>query len=161
MVTFSLANLSLTRSLLGRAVIAFAATNIDDVFVLTVFFAQRKLKRWHVVAGQYIGLLGLIAISLLGYFAQLIIPHRWIALPGLAPIAIGIKKLFDLKHRDEHAAAAPSRASVLTVAAVTFANGGDNIGIYVPLFASGDATSLLVIFITFVGMIAVWCVAGY
>jgi len=28
------------------------------------------------------------------------------------------------------------------VAAVTFANGGDNIGIYVPLFASSDLTSL-------------------
>ncbi len=28
------------------------------------------------------------------------------------------------------------------VAAVTVANGGDNIGIYVPLFASSDLTSL-------------------
>jgi cadmium resistance protein CadD (predicted permease) len=31
------------------------------------------------------------------------------------------------------------------VAAITFANGGDNIGIYVPLFASSDFTGLIVI----------------
>jgi len=82
-------------SVLGRAVVAFAATNIDDVFVLTLFFAQKNLRRWHVVVGQYVGLAGLITISLAGYFARLLIPHRWIGLLGLAPIAIGIKKLID------------------------------------------------------------------
>ncbi|HKB67575.1 MAG TPA: cadmium resistance transporter [Pyrinomonadaceae bacterium] len=69
-------------SVCGRAVVAFAATNVDDVFVLTLFFAQKNLKRWHVVVGQYLGLGGLITISLAGYFARLFIPHRWIGLLG-------------------------------------------------------------------------------
>jgi len=55
----------------------------------------------------------------------------------------------------------PSAASVLTVAAVTFANGGDNIGIYVPLFASSDLSALLLTLTTFAVLIAVWCVAAY
>jgi len=46
-------------SVIGRAIVAFAATNIDDIFVLTLFFAQKHLKHWHIVAGQYLGLAGL------------------------------------------------------------------------------------------------------
>lgn len=49
-------------SVLGKAIVAFAATNIDDIFVLTLFFAQKNLRRWHVVTGQYLGIAGLIAI---------------------------------------------------------------------------------------------------
>ena len=149
-------------SVLGRAVVAFAASNIDDIFVLTLFFAQKNLRRWHVVAGQYLGLAGLIAISLVGYFASLLIPHRWIGLLGLAPIGIGIQKLIDFKRGDHQPPKKnPSGASVLTVAAVTFANGGDNIGIYVPLFANSDVSALLVTLIAFAVLIAVWCVVGY
>jgi cadmium resistance transport/sequestration family protein len=149
-------------SVLGRAVVAFAATNIDDVFVLTLFFAQKNLRRWHVIVGQYLGLAGLITISLVGYFARLFIPHTWIGLLGLAPIAIGIKKLIDWRREEgDPPKEKPSAASVLTVAAVTFANGGDNIGIYIPLFASSDFSALLITLITFGVLIGVWCVAGY
>ena len=149
-------------SVLGRSIVAFAATNIDDIFVLTLFFAQKNLKRWHVLVGQYLGLAGLITISLVGYFARLFIPHTWIGLLGLAPIAIGIKKLIDWRReKDQPLKKKPSAASVLTVAAVTFANGGDNIGIYIPLFASSDLSALLITLITFGVLIGVWCVAGY
>ena len=149
-------------SVLGRAILAFAATNIDDIFVLTLFFAQKNLKRWHVVVGQYLGLAGLITISLVGYVARLIIPHAWIGILGLAPIAIGIKKLIDWKQGRESDTNKPTNtASLFTVAAVTFANGGDNIGIYVPLFANSDARSLFVTLITFAGLIGVWCFVGY
>lgn len=149
-------------SALGRAIVAFAATNIDDIFVLTLFFAQKNLRRWHVVVGQYLGLAGLITISLVGYFARLIIPQTWIGLLGLAPIAIGIKKLMDWQREKENDTATQNHtASVFTVATVTFANGGDNIGIYVPLFANSDAPALFITLITFAALIAVWCVVGY
>jgi cadmium resistance protein CadD (predicted permease) len=62
-------------SVLGRAIVAFAATNLDDIFVLTLFFAQKNLRRWHIVVGQYLGLAGLITVSLVGYFARL--HHPW------------------------------------------------------------------------------------
>lgn len=149
-------------SVLGRAIVAFAATNIDDIFLLTLFFAQKNLRRWHVVAGQYLGLAGLIAMSLVGFFARLIIPHRWIGLLGVAPILIGLKKLIDWKRgNDQTTDQRPSSASIFTVAAVTFANGGDNIAIYIPLFANSNAPVLFITLLTFTAMIAVWCVAGY
>ena len=149
-------------SVLGRAIVAFAATNIDDIFILTLFFAQKNLRRLHVVAGQYVGIAALITISLVGYFARLIIPHRWISLLGLVPIAIGIKKLVDWKlGKESDTKKTAGAASVFSVAAVTFANGGDNIGVYIPLFANSDAPAMLVTLITFAALVAVWCVAGY
>ena len=149
-------------SVVGRGIVAFAATNIDDIFILTLFFAQKNLGRWHVVAGQYVGLAGLIAISLIGFFARIIIPHSWIGLLGVAPILIGLKKLIEWRRGTQQLTETKlSSASILTVAAVTFANGGDNIAIYIPLFANSDTPALFITLITFAVMVAVWCVAGY
>src|SRR5215212_10247416 len=86
-------------SAITKAAVAFAATNIDDIFVLTLFFAQvnNRLKRWHVIAGQYAGFTALVALSLVGYFARFVAPEEWIGLLGLLPIIIGIKKLWQLR----------------------------------------------------------------
>jgi cadmium resistance protein CadD (predicted permease) len=50
---------------------------------------------------------------------------------------------------------------VTSVAAVTFANGGDNIGIYTPLFASSDLVRLLIVLVVFYALLGVWCYVGY
>jgi cadmium resistance protein CadD (predicted permease) len=48
----------------------------------------------------------------------------------------------------------------LEVAAVTFANGGDNIGVYVPVFATADIGGMSVYAVVFLVLVAVWCFAG-
>jgi cadmium resistance transport/sequestration family protein len=146
---------------LATAVIAFAATNIDDIFVLTLFFAQKKMRAWHVVTGQYLGFAALVAVSLIGYFARFIASRQWIGLLGLVPIAIGVKKIIEWRQGKGADREKPAGASVLTVAAVTVANGGDNIGIYTPLFASSEAAQLIVMLSVFFVLIGVWCVVGY
>jgi cadmium resistance protein CadD (predicted permease) len=47
------------------------------------------------------------------------------------------------------------------VAAVTVANGSDNIGIYVPLFASTTFESILIILCVFFLLLGVWCYTAY
>jgi len=145
---------------LSRAIVAFAATNLDDIFVLTFFFAQKNLQIWRVVLGQYLGIAGLILVSLVGFFASLLIPYKWIGLLGLIPIGIGIRKLLALKEGQKEKIVVRRVESSLTVAAITFANGGDNIAIYTPLFASSTWATLTITLITFSVMIALWCVAG-
>ena len=49
---------------------------------------------------------------------------------------------------------------MLEVAAVTFANGGDNIGVYVPVFATAGAASTGLYVAVFLALVAVWCAAG-
>jgi cadmium resistance transport/sequestration family protein len=156
---------------------AFVATNIDDIFVLMLFYSQLSatFRRRHVVAGQYLGFAALVAISLLGFLGSLVVPREWIGLLGLLPIAIGIRKFIrqhetiekeEFKRLERQSSKSSLLAGLLSwqtlsVVTVTFANGGDNIGIYVPLFASSNLARLSAILSTFFVLLAVWCYIGY
>ncbi len=162
---------------------SFAATNIDDIVILMLFYAQVNVtfRKRHIVAGQYLGFTALIIASLPGFFGGLIVPRVWIGLLGLLPIAIGTKELVsrqddadaevqtittDFEQSSSSQTAVAILASVLNpqtyrVAAVTVANGGDNIGIYVPLFASSNLPSLGVILSVFFLLVGVWCYVAY
>ncbi len=67
------------------AIIAFVATNLDDIFVLIAFFANKDFNSVSIVSGQYIGVAILIIISSLAYFFKFIIPPSYIALFGIYP----------------------------------------------------------------------------
>jgi cadmium resistance protein CadD (predicted permease) len=43
---------------------------------------------------------------------------------------------------------------------VTFANGGDNIGVYVPVFATAGIGAMSVYAVVFLVLVAVWLAAG-
>ncbi|MBS9389484.1 MAG: cadmium resistance transporter [Dolichospermum sp. WA123] len=144
---------------ISTGAMAFSDTNIDDLVILTLFFSQvdAKFRRWHIIIGQYLGFTALILTSLPGFFGGLILPRPWIGLFGLVPIIIGIKSLMNRETdelEDVETETKVSQESLLakffnlqtySVAAVTFANGTDNISIYVPIFASSNWQSLLVI----------------
>jgi cadmium resistance transport/sequestration family protein len=159
-------------------VTSFTATNIDDIVILTLFFAKVNVtfRPRHIVAGQYLGFLGLILASLPGYFGGIFIPRPWLGWLGLLPIAIGIYHIIG-KNSEEttvqtvaiQGVVAEGRspfASLLSpqtyqVAAVTLANGGDNIGIYVPLFANSSLMGIAIILGVFLVMIGLWCGIAY
>ena len=87
------------------------------------------------------------------------------------PLGIGLKMLFAPNDEAEEAvqvleSAASNRLQrllafvppqILQVGAITVANGGDNLGIYVPLFASKNLAGLLTILVVFLLMVGVWC----
>jgi len=143
-------------SALITGALAFSATNIDDIVFLTIFFSQAS-RRWQVVVGQYLAFSALVLISLVGFFGRQVLPHEWLRFFGVAPIAIGIKKL--LVKRDD--AMRRADTGTLDVATVTFVNGADNIGIYTPLFAISDATHVVVLVAVLYVLLAAWCVAAY
>ena len=143
-------------SALMTGAVAFSATNIDDIVFLTIFFSQTS-RHWQVVIGQYLGFTALVVISLIGFFGGQVLPHGWLRLFGVAPIAVGIKKLF--AKRDDHIRR--ESTGTLDVATVTFVNGADNIGIYTPLFAISDAPRVMVLVAVLYVLLAGWCVAGY
>jgi cadmium resistance protein CadD (predicted permease) len=59
---------------LGIGVAAFVATNIDDIFILMIFFSTHRFHIYDIVLGQYLGIGSLIAISALGSLLALVIP---------------------------------------------------------------------------------------
>jgi cadmium resistance protein CadD (predicted permease) len=150
--------------LLGLAVVLFASTNVDDVFVLVTFFANPRFRWASVVTGQYAGIAVLFAISVATSLFSLIIPREFIGLLGLGPIAIGAKQLLELfregKHADESPAHLPARhgaGKAWSVAIVTVANGADNIAAYAPAFAVRSRSDIFLIGVVFAGMTGLWC----
>lgn len=156
-------------TLLG-AIAVFASTDIDDILLLSVFFSDPKLRARAIVMGQFLGIGVLTLVSAGAALAALAVPEGWTALLGIAPLALGVWKLIGLRrnadadeqevHEREGAAEQRSGSQVLAVTAVTLANGGDNVGVYIPLFAKEPA-ALPVYVIVFAVMTALWCWLGY
>ncbi|MCC5606977.1 cadmium resistance transporter [Nostoc sp. CHAB 5834] len=166
----------------SEGIIAFIATNIDDIIILLIFFSQIDVnfRRRHILLGQYLGFAAIIIASLPGFFGGLVVQREWIGLLGMLPIAIGIQQLVSRKEEtttvqtvssdfNQSTPSNPVLSFILSilhpqtykVAAVTIANGGDNISIYIPLFAGHDLTSLGVIISIFFVMVGVWCAIAY
>jgi cadmium resistance protein CadD (predicted permease) len=164
-------------SLIAIGVASFAATNIDDIFVLMMFFSSSSssssltFPARQIVLGQYIGIGLLVAISALGSFISLAVPTYIIGLLGVVPIGIGVKKLIELRKKDDDKATSSKHAvqeknksylSFLAVAAVTFSNGGDNIGVYTPMFAKyNSASQITALVAVLMAMTAIWCITAY
>lgn len=151
-------------SVAGLAIVLFASTNIDDIFVLLGFFANPKFETRQIVIGQYLGFAALVAVSLLASLVSLVLSPAYVGLLGLLPIFIGGKKLLELgmSHDDsEGDVNKPALGNILAVAGVTIANGGDNIGIYTPVFATSSAASILAVILVFMIMVAIWIVISH
>jgi cadmium resistance protein CadD (predicted permease) len=160
-------------SAVAIALVVYASTNVDDLLVLAVFFADPRARVSAVVAGRYVGLAALIIGSTAAALLALAVPDEWVALLGLVPLFLGLRLLALLRH--QHDADTPAdvtttavastprhgfMAQALTVAGVTLANGGDNFGVYIPFFATAPGAIPIYVSV-FIVMTAVWCALGY
>lgn len=132
-----------------QAIILFAATNIDHLVLLSLWFVHGRGKPGttaKIFAGQYLGFITLLGVTIaLTVVSGLVLPEEQLRWLGLIPILVGLKAAFDeIRERlgdddeDEEATEAGiggKTVSVLAVALVTIANGGDEIGVYLPVFA--------------------------
>src|SRR5262245_45020230 len=129
------------------AATVFGSTNIDDLFLLAAYFASPLYFRSSIVAGQFLGITALILASALAALPAFVLPEGWVAMLGIVPLGLGVHRLYRLKEElrsanvellplDEHTDRRARRThQFLSVAGVTIANGGDNLGVYIPLFA--------------------------
>jgi cadmium resistance protein CadD (predicted permease) len=155
-------------SLIGLAIVVFASTNIDDAFVLVGFLADKSFRVRDVVIGQYAGVSALCAVSAIAALISLVIPPAYIGLLGLIPIAIGAKKLSNLwrekenkKEDSQPVSGTGAFGKSLAVAAVTMANGGDNLAVYTALFATRNGHEVSAMVIVFAVMTGLWCLAAH
>jgi len=152
----------------GIAVVVYASTNIDDLLILAVFFADPRVRIGAVIAGRFIGLAVLALVSAGAALLAMAVPGEWLALLGLVPLALGLRLLPALwgggnDAGPDDAPAAPRDgffAQAFTVAGVTLANGGDNLGVYIPLFATAPQ-AIITYVLVFAVMTAAWCALGY
>lgn len=150
-------------SLLGVGISAFVATNIDDTFVLILLFSIPSLLARNVIIGQFLGIVLLVVISSSAALLALAIPAFVIGLMGFIPIIIGIKRLTNLRGKPETIQAMKKEyLSFLSVTAITISNGGDDIGVFIPLFAKYNTVAEVSVLISiFLIMTGIWCIVTF
>ena len=146
--------------LLG-AVGLFIATNIDDIIVLSLFFARgagQAGTTLRILAGQYLGFAGILAATILVTLgADAFLPTEAIPYFGLIPLALGLWAAWQAwqgDDDDDDAKVSGKNVSALIVAGVTFANGGDNIGVYVPVFLHVNTATVILYCVVFLILVA-------
>ena len=146
-----------------QAIGLFAATNIDDIIVLSLFFARGAGQRGttaRILAGQYLGFAGiLVAAILVTTGAGAFLPPAAIPYFGLIPLGLGLWAAWEAwrgdDDDDDEAKVAGKKVGVGAVAGVTFANGGDNIGVYTPVFLSVEPLAVVAYCVIFLALVAV------
>jgi cadmium resistance protein CadD (predicted permease) len=148
----------------------FLVTNVDDVVILALFFGQaagRPGGARRVVVGQYLGFAGILAAAVAGGLGADALPEGAVPWLGLIPLAIGLRAGWEAwrerREEDDDAPTAPSERGpgIWTVAAVTFANGGDNVGVYIPVFARESAAGVAAYSAVFLVLVAPCCLVGH
>lgn len=156
---------------MGQTIISaigvYISTSIDYLIILIILFAQlsQNKQKWHIYAGQYLGTGLLVGASLVAAYVVNFVPEEWmVGLLGLIPIYLGIRFAIvgeDAEEEEEEIIERleQSKANQLfwTVTLLTIASGGDNLGIYIPYFASLDWSQTLVSLLVFVIGIIIFC----
>ncbi|WP_346008576.1 cadmium resistance transporter [Janibacter terrae] len=145
-----------------QAIGLFMATNIDDIIVLSLFFARGAGQRGtatRILVGQYLGFAGILGAAVLVTIgAGAFLPSEAIPYFGLIPLILGLWAAWNAwrgDDDDDDAKVAGKKIGAWTVAGVTFANGGDNIGVYTPVFLSVDPLAVVAYCIVFLALVAV------
>ncbi|MDJ0471641.1 cadmium resistance transporter [Rhodococcoides fascians] len=149
---------------IAAAVAMFAGTNIDDIVVLTVLFvasaSQGRPRTWQIVAGQYLGLITLVATSVVAALGLVIVPQEWVGLLGVLPLSLGLWTLIRWLRSDNEDEPPVAATGMAGVAAITIANGADNIAVYTPVFRTLGPPQTAVTIAVFLICVGIWCYAG-
>jgi len=149
------------------AAVAFAACNIGEMFILLSFFINRRFTTAEIVTGQYISAVGLIVVCLVIAFGLTVVSPSWLHWLGVLPIIIGVKNLLEVNTllqaelKEEKRVVRRMGVNLLSVTAVTFADGSDNVGVFAPLFAHQHPSQIVISVVVFLALIGVWCAAAH
>ena len=148
------------------ALAVYVSTSIDYLLILMIIFSQSSTKG--IIGGQYLGTGMLVAFSLFTAYVLNLIPEDWIiGLLGLIPLYLGIRIAFKGEQDEdedevlEKMEAGGGNRLFWTVALITVASGGDNLGIYIPYFTSLTGLETGVALIVFAISVAILCYVSY
>ena len=106
-------------------------------------------------------------VAIAGALGASLLPESLRPYLGVLPIALGLRAAWRTfqerrtkNQEQKHPTNPAAGPGIIVVTAVTFASGGDNIGVYVPVFASAEVSGLLTYTLVFLILVALWCAAG-
>lgn len=148
----------------------FAVTNVDDIVVLSLFFGRSAGQHGavrRIAAGQYLGFAALLGVTAAAAYGATFLPGSALAYLGFLPLALGLRAAWQAWKGHRGCSGGGQREEgqdgpkMLQVAAVTFANGSDNIGVYLPVFARSGIAGIAVYVVVFLVLVGAWCAAGW
>lgn len=173
-------------NIIGLAIAVFIGANIDNFVGLIAFFSNSKFSNKKVIIGQYIAITLLILIGCIGYIFRMVLPIQWIGFLGLLPIILGVNEFIEYRKEKKESQNIDeiiekisekinekqinifqkgfrriSNATTALVALITFSNGVDDLGVFIPLFASFNLYELAITIIVFYMMLTIWCISIY
>ncbi|MHB8378687.1 MAG: cadmium resistance transporter [Acidimicrobiales bacterium] len=138
------------------ATLAFVGTMIDNFFAFTAQLLVTEPDRFRRVSwAQALGVTSMVALA--GGLGSLLtpIPVRWIGILAVAPMWFAWHTL-----RNRTAPRQQFRRGALTTFVMTFALGGDNLAVWIPLLRANGFTHALVTIATFALLEVVFVVSA-
>lgn len=137
------------------AILSFVSTNVDDFFVLMLLFSQAQGTRDYlrILLGQYSGIGMLLLISIAAATGIQSFSETVLRLLGLIPLFLGIRSVFKVENSAD---TVTGKISIVSVAALTLAGGGDNLGIYIPMLTQLELRQLSLLLCVYFFMIPLW-----
>ncbi len=152
-----------TLTALGLIAASFAATNFDNLALLTSWLLAARGRSRQILIGHSLGIFVLLALSSGFGLAASLVPIEWIGFLGVIPIALGLmelKQLYGLSRTgsgiDATGEPQSGLALPLSIAMTQVANGVDTILVFGPLFADSKMTIDFVILVGFLVMTFLW-----
>ncbi len=130
----------LALALLVLAPVSYAATNLDNLLLLTGLLGVAPTGRARVLIGFFAANLLVLLVAGAAASLGLFVPVVWLSWLGLVPLLLGVTLLLRPAASPAHPAAAPS---TLGSTGVFLSNSGDTLAVFVPLFAESEVLTRL------------------
>lgn len=152
------------------ALLSYVGTSIDHIIVLILLFNQtqhRKRDDLSIISAVFVGFTLIVLVSLAARFGLSLFEPEWIGLLGLIPIGLGIRVLFkpvddeqEAKEKISHSFS-KHQSQFISVFFLMLAFGGDNLGVYIPLFASLNWLEIAVTLFIYYSLTGIMLAAAY
>ena len=145
-------------NLSGVVALAFASTNMDNLLLLVSWLFAGAMPAGRLFAGYGLGMLGVLAVSVLMGLAGYLFPIEYLGYLGVIPMLLGLRLLIgNLSHAFPGTGAEPSAVGgVLAVAATQLSNGVDTVLVFAPLLADSRLLFDAQIALLFVILFCLW-----
>jgi len=153
--------LSASLQIIGVAAVAFVSTSMDNLGMLLAFFAARGCRPRRVAAG-YLGSEWIVIGAAWGasQFSRSFSPES-LGYLGVVPIALGIRRAWQLRGPARGAAAWSPATGTMAVALVNVAQNSDNLMVFTCLFADSATELHGAAFGALAASAAAWCGLGF
>ena len=154
-----------TLAIVGLTVVGFVATNIENLVLLVAWQIAPESRAGLIFVGYALAMTALMSLCFMIALSAAFVPVEYLGFLGVAPLALGVKKLWELWRRkegmsDESLPVEGAGSVVLSVGLTQSGNGVNTIVVFIPLLADTASDLDLLIAFCFAAVALIWFAAS-